>query len=183
MGNELVSKERLEKSQADGLKTEDVFTALMIKLGYTVKDVSVEVNKKEHIDKICINPDNKGEWSVDVKGIKDFSKCGFPDDTYNILEFNNGYGLEGWLYGKADYIAFETRKTFILVSRKTLLEYATNTSIISPLVINNNKNYPNPTICDAYHKIFMREMFKKFDRITVVLNTELEDLAEIIFKK
>ena len=40
------------------------------------------------------------------------------------VEFNNVNGNDGWLYGEADYIAFERQNNFTLVNRKELVKIA-----------------------------------------------------------
>lgn len=54
-------------------------------------------------------------------------------DNWTWVEFwsrrprGSNPGREGWIYGKAHFIAFETTKSFIIVSSKTLLRFL-NTS-------------------------------------------------------
>jgi len=61
---------------------------------------------------------------VDVKGFKKTSRS---DSRYNHsetwVEFKNVRGADGWLKGKADYIAFEHKKCFLIVARKDLLNW------------------------------------------------------------
>jgi hypothetical protein len=45
-------------------------------------------------------------------------------DTWIWVEFNNVNGNDGWLYGEADYIAFERRNNFTLVNRLDLVKIA-----------------------------------------------------------
>ena len=44
-------------------------------------------------------------------------------DNWMWLEFKKNFGQEGWLYGKANFIAFETRESFVIASRKKLLQW------------------------------------------------------------
>lgn len=61
---------------------------------------------------------------VDVKGVKRVNRQGKKDDRFHWLEFKNVRGNKGWLYGKADIIAFECNDYWILVDRLTLVDWA-----------------------------------------------------------
>lgn len=59
--------------------------------------------------------------SIDVKARKRVSrKDDDVQDQFVWLEFKNVQGKFGWLYGKADWIAFERLKDFVLVKRSEL---------------------------------------------------------------
>ncbi|MAG59318.1 hypothetical protein CMO96_00820 [Candidatus Woesebacteria bacterium] len=53
---------------------------------------------------------------------KQFSPSKYADN-WMWLEFKKSFRQEGWLYGKANFIAFETRESFVIVSRKKLLQF------------------------------------------------------------
>ena len=64
------------------------------------------------------------KFSVDVKSRKKASRSDTSfDDVWNWIEFKNVKGNPGWLYGEADYIAFEREKDFILASREELKNF------------------------------------------------------------
>lgn len=44
-------------------------------------------------------------------------------DRWTWLEFKNGKGDDGWIYGPAHFIAFERSMDYIIISRKALLNY------------------------------------------------------------
>lgn len=184
------TQERIKKCAENGAHSEDKFAEVLTHFGYQVFDATEEENIKDHIDKYFITPEaiywgSFQQHSVDIKGIKDFNKCDNLSKylSYNILEYTNVNGDKGWLYGKADYIAFETEYSFILVVRSELLKFALDTSIISPLRIDKDpEHYPNPSICDAFHKMYRRK--DALDIITVVSNEELKQLnGSVIFSK
>jgi len=81
-----------------------------------------EATKKENIyDHIDLTVDG---MTVDVKGMKKLNR----DDAdvnpdIHWIEFQNVRGDKGWVYGKADYIAFETPDGFIMIDRISLLEW------------------------------------------------------------
>ena len=65
-----------------------------------------------------------GDVKYDVKGMKKFRRSDpTPTDRIHYVELKNVNGKSGWLYGKADYIAFETRAYWVIVSRQMLQEF------------------------------------------------------------
>ena len=63
--------------------------------------------------------------SIDVKARKRITrKDDEVQDDLVWLEFKNVQGKEGWLYGNADWIAFERLEDFVLVKRIDLVELA-----------------------------------------------------------
>ena len=62
---------------------------------------------------------------IDVKGVKKNSRNDTEyDDTIHWLELKNVGGEPGWLYGKAEYIAFRTFTKIVFVKRDKLLSFA-----------------------------------------------------------
>lgn len=60
----------------------------------------------------------------DVKGMKKYRRSDDkPTDRLHWIELRNVNGKSGWLYGDADIIAFETRKWWLLVERKDLVQF------------------------------------------------------------
>ena len=57
----------------------------------------------------------------DVKKIRSVDEHG--ESNYHWVEIYNVNGQTGWLYGKADYVAFETKKFWLVVPIKTLQEF------------------------------------------------------------
>jgi hypothetical protein len=57
----------------------------------------------------------------DVKKIRSVDE--FGESNYHWVEIYNVNGEAGWLYGKADYVAFETKKFWVVVPIKQLQEY------------------------------------------------------------
>ena len=109
---------RQNKDFKSGWKVEVVFTKLMMKLGYKKPIVATkDQDIFEHWDRKFIGKNGK-EIFIDIKSIK------FNDENYNLIEFRNNRGNDGWIFGKADYIAFETNNSFLVVDRIKLKEYA-----------------------------------------------------------
>jgi len=65
-----------------------------------------------------------GNITVDVKGIKRVNmKDAEADPKIHWVEFQNVNGHKGWMYGKADYIAFELVEEFLLIKREDLYNF------------------------------------------------------------
>ena len=62
---------------------------------------------------------------IDVKGLKRINRRDLQQQSdWICIEFQGITGYPGWLYGKADIIAFETEEGFILINREVLVKYA-----------------------------------------------------------
>tara|TARA_B100000085_G_C18485477_1_gene489062 strand:- start:472 stop:1059 length:588 start_codon:yes stop_codon:yes gene_type:complete len=106
---------RKEASQKLGDDSENNFFVISDYKGYTPIRANRSQNKYEHWDiRILV----KGKWTlIDVKAKKDNRW----DITY--LEIIGIIGKDGWLLGKADYIAFQQDGYFIYFKRKDLLNW------------------------------------------------------------
>jgi hypothetical protein len=87
----------------------------------------VEATKKqdmeEHWDLKFIKPDKK-EAKFDVKGLKKNNRSdNYFDDSIHWIELMNVNGNVGWLYGMADYFAFETSFDWVVVKKSTLQSF------------------------------------------------------------
>lgn len=101
------------------------------------------VSRNWSVEKASKHQDMHEHWDfkvrdslIDVKGLKKTSRS---DSFFNHdeiwIELQNVRGNKGWLRGKADYIAFEHSKHFLIVSRQDLLDWCkskiTNRSFVS----------------------------------------------------
>ena len=136
----------LEKQQ--GQRAETCFKGLAERRGYTVIQTSPASNMREHIDFILAMDDAPDKIAIDVKARKKVSRSSNEYDDENVwIEFNNVRGDPGWLYGKADMIAFERAWDFVLVDRESLREYCEAT--VSPVLVKST--------AEAIYKSFQRE--------------------------
>lgn len=102
-----------EKSYEYGAMAEKRFAALLSHPIEATKDQNIF----EHWDVA------NGDVKYDVKAMKKFRRSDeYPTDRIHYVELKNVHGKKGWLYGLADYIAFETRSYWALVSRQKLQE-------------------------------------------------------------
>src|SRR5574338_496306 len=87
-------------------ETDEGVVALMESKGWKVQNATQDQNMKEHFDYII----SKGEISlkVEVKAEKRLSsKDESTQSEFIWIEILNVQGNNGWIHGKADYIAFQ----------------------------------------------------------------------------
>jgi hypothetical protein len=97
------------------VKNESEFKRACESIGYECIKTSEQVAKLQHVDFYVKRPE--GLTSVYVK------RNNTPKKIF--VELKNVDGIEGWLYRKADYIAFDIPNAngFIVVKRTELLNY------------------------------------------------------------
>ena len=106
----------------DGKRAHQEFSSLAQTKGFIVTDAPLYVDMRNHIDLYLKKKDKV--FSVDVKAMKKINRYdSAAQDKLVYVEFKNVRGDRGWLYGDADLIAFETKETFEIVSRKNLVNY------------------------------------------------------------
>lgn len=121
-------------------------------------------DKKEHWDILV-------QYKIDVKGLKKIRRSDAEsNENIHWVEIKNVEGLSGWLYGEADYFAFETFDYFIIVEKNKLQKL---------IAEKTTKTYTeNPTL----YFLYKRESRK--DVLTLVKTIDLIYISdEIICKK
>lgn len=108
---------------------------------------------------------------IDVKGLKGKNKQQ-KDESIHWIEIKNVQGRKGWLYGEADYFAFETNHYMILVSKTKLQEFVEKFDIENPQEKTKNPEFYVP---------YTRKGRK--DVIVLVTSLDLCYLADGILKK
>jgi hypothetical protein len=93
-----------------------------------------------------------------------------PTDRLHWIELRNVNGKNGWLYGEADVIAFETRAYWIVVKRRTLMPFIEG-------MTENSEQSLKPTV----YKLYQRNGRK--DLMTVVPTVDLLAISEATIKK
>lgn len=118
--NEYTNQFSLDKGQS----AEDVFCALAKAKGYSVTLANPHQERIEHWD--CLLTKDGKSLKVEIKSKKNFGilRNGQMIRDYLLVEFAGISGERGWLYGKADLIAYEQEKSFLLVGREYLLSVA-----------------------------------------------------------
>tara|TARA_R110000824_G_scaffold49606_2_gene139258 strand:- start:935 stop:1444 length:510 start_codon:yes stop_codon:yes gene_type:complete len=111
----------------EGNNGEKRFRDIVESFGLTAREATFKENVHDHID-FFVKGESKNlsdfGFSVDVKARKRTSRGSDEyDDEYTWIEFKNVQGKRGWLYGKADKIAFEIEAGFLMVDRGELAKW------------------------------------------------------------
>ena len=124
---------------ASGMAAESSFELAALANQMSVRKATRQENFT-HID-YFIQLNGAKENSVDVKARKKIKRS--DDDVNNDhvwIEFKNVQGKRGWIYGKADLIAFEREDSFLLVDRKLLARLCEKLVDLSQ--VNTNLAFP-----------------------------------------
>jgi hypothetical protein len=82
------------------------------------------VNFADKFSDIYEHWDIKIETKIDVKSIKKESREDLSyNENFHWVEIQNVNGEHGWLYGKADYFAFETEDYWLIVEKEKLQNF------------------------------------------------------------
>jgi len=133
------------------------FKEIAEKLGNQVTKSSFR-EQINHIDFHILN--QKGEkYTVDVKSRKKIKrKDNNVDDEVIWIEFKNVQGKNGWVYGAANFIAFEREDSFLIVSRPALAKLCEK--IVDLKQINVNVKYPLYTGYQRYGRNDLLSLIK-----------------------
>lgn len=146
-----------------------VMDAVKHTLGGDVMRSTKDEDINQHID-FWWNSPKRGWIGIDVKGISKSKRSDVSfDDSIHWLELQNVQGKDGWLKGKAEYIAFKTSSKIIFVKRDRLLSFALE-SIKDKEVV-----YDTPSECYVPYK---RKKWGRDDLALKALNSDLEKLAD-----
>jgi hypothetical protein len=149
-----------------GHKAEDVFATIAARKGWKVTIASNYANINDHWDVLI----EKGaeRYRVDVKGMKRLSRHDSnAQDEWMWIELHGVREHDrGWLYdGKAELVAFEKKRSFVVVRRDGLIKLVEQLVDLSTTVHSARA---------ARYKVYSRP--GRPDRITMV---EMEKLASI----
>lgn len=158
--NALVHKENMEL----GLKTESLFEEVAKKENFIVRKSSLSEDRHKHID-FFLEQDHF-KYSVDVKARKKTTRGDVKvNDEWTWIEFKNVLGRKGWLYGEADYIAFERADDFLMVNRENLVKFCEDKVDLKTMV---SKPYL------AEYKVYQRQ-----GRKDLITRVRMDDLANL----
>lgn len=121
---------------------------------YKIKKASKQEDIKDHFDYRFSK--NGKELKIEVKAMKRVSRSqDNGQEEWIWVEFKNVQGNLGWIYGKADYVAFELKDSFIFVDRKDLVKLSEEICDLTDIVRNpfeaqrkgyHRKNRPNELV-------------------------------------
>ena len=150
-----------------GEQAENVFVLLAVRLGWKVLASTQRENIDEHWDYLIEKED--AAFKVEVKSKKRITRGN--KGTQHELTWVELHGVRpkdpGWLFGRADLIAFEKQNSFILVKKADLL------AIVNKKV-NLVAKVSEPA--DAVYKIYRRAGRK--DKLTLL---PMDDIQAIKF--
>lgn len=183
-------------SQLEGKLTELLFIKEARSRSYLVEQSSSYDNKMKHIDVILINgppkvkykePKNMEEllnWApiwpeyktIDIKNAKRINRNDTNTADYLlILEYKNIGGNDGWLFGKADALAFKVHDSFYIMDREDLVELACG---IVPTT--STVHRPPDTRASFSYKekaLTQHELYGRFERKDAMAFIKLNDVV------
>ena len=160
------SRNRFDKKDSFelGEHAEQNFILLAVKLGWKISASSKAENIDDHWDYLVEKEDK--QFKVEVKSAKRVDRRDLDAQLdYVWVEFQNVRGKVGWLFGKADIIAFEKESTFIFVKRLDLLALV-NKKVDLVAKVRDPK--------DALYKIYRRDGRK--DKLTLLPINDIEEI-------
>ena len=151
------------KTLTEGMDAEEKFKLLAESKGYTVYKTRKNVDRLGKYDFFIEK--NNTRYKIEVKGRKKSKRQHLEFMTDEIwVEFQNGDGYPGWLYGQSDFIAQRTEEgTFLLIKREYLKDLSEKLIDRSTFVNNANQ---------ALHKAYKR--FQRNDIIGKLLLSDLD---------
>ena len=114
-----------EQSIVEGQESEEKFSQLAKLRGFLVEPAT-GMEQIDHVDFHLTSEEEDGTMTamVDVKARKRINRNDSEfNDEWLWIEFKNVSGKLGWIHGVADFIAFETKDSFILSYRKELCDW------------------------------------------------------------
>lgn len=153
-----------------GVDAEVKFEKIAVQRGWKFIPATVDEDRKEHWD--CTISNGINQYKVDVKAMKRLYRYDKePQDEWLWIELKGwGYNNDGWLYGKADIIAFEMSYGFLLVKRKDIKKVVLNKVDLTARVTNS---------IDAKYKTYKRHTG---DLSTLIQAKDLEEVEHIKWK-
>lgn len=107
-------------------KFKSAFIDLAKSKGYKIIKPSYS-ERKNNID-LKLEGQTKGKPTTVTVDIK--KKNSKNANTWVYIEYADSKGGEGWIYGAAQFIVFETGSSFIFVPRKNLLNWLSSSQIV-----------------------------------------------------
>lgn len=146
-----------------GERAETLFILMAVKSGWKISASNKDQNIDEHWD-FLIEKDGQS-FRVEVKSRKRISRS--EDKLQAELTWIELHGVRpkdpGWLFGKADLIAFEKERSFLFVQKKDLL-------VVVNKKVNLVAKVKDPK--DAVYKVYSREGRK--DKLTLLPMPDIE---------
>jgi hypothetical protein len=155
-----------------GQKAESLFAKSAIKHGWVIEPAPEDSNKNEHFDYMMSKEGRS--LNVEVKSLKRMGRRDSDVQDEHIWIELHGVRKEdqGWLYGKADLIAFELKNSFRIVRRTDLLD------LVEKLV-DFNATVEKST--EALYKLYSRP--GRSDSLTIIKANDLLKITSLEWTK
>lgn len=160
------------QNQKSGELAENIFESLAKKRGLKIKQAT-KSQQFSHIDFILTDKKDQNHF-FDVKARKKTSRTSsnYSDDLVWI-EFKNVSGNNGWIYGSADFIAFERDSDFVITPRKLLAD-------LCERIVNRTKKVEKSS--EALYSLYTRKDRK--DELSMIkMEDILNNIKVSIWKK
>jgi hypothetical protein len=149
-----------------GERAENLFILLAVRMGWKVSISTQHENIHEHWDYFIEREPES--YRVEVKSEKRLMRNeDIPQQNFIWVELKNVRGELGWLFGRADLIAFERGRTFLIIRTNDLKKLVKEKVDLKSIVKNPN---------EALYKIYQRKDRK--DKLTLL---PMKDIEEIKF--
>ena len=146
------------RTTAMGVAAERYFYDICRGRRYAVRPATSYENRVEHFDF-----EVQG-MRIEVKAMKAPRRGMRPDPNIIYVELRNVDGGRGWLYGSADYIAFEQRGGFLMVQRRELVRLAEHMAV----------RCRKARVSGVYHTLYSRA-----NRADLVLVLHIDDVLRM----
>ena len=153
-------------NEPKGIKAEFEFDKFAKELGLLPVKSSRHEDMFHHIDYwITIG---EARFSVDVKAFKRSTQNGKI-----LIELLNVRGEYGWLYGKSDFIAFQTEDDWLMVERKKL-----------ETMVNDKMGISKPSELKHSNKSSFKDCmsplwYRRYQRLDAITNINIKDVLSI----
>lgn len=175
-----INETRKAESTVKGIKGEAKFYRILEKkrLAGEIKDIRKATESEDRYDKADFFvtfyddvPASSRVGEMVIYQVK--SEC--KDGDFIWAEWKNIGGGIGWLYGRADYIAFEVGPLFYIVSRRRLLQYVERVVFRNEVVFNKSEA--------TFWNIYQRKDWDRKDEITKVSLYAIQKICSEIWEE
>ena len=174
-----ISKNRYDATGENlnrGISAEERFKRAAINRGYIVSKSDPPSDRDDHWDYLIESADES--LRVEVKAIKKVRRSDpAPQDEWVWIEIKGVRRDDpGWLHGKADIMAFETKRSFLLVDREELVKFVNNNTDKSCQVFRPEDAMQKTD--DGLYKVYCRRRQAQPDMMVLIETEQLRKLSK-----
>jgi len=153
-----------DTSRQLGQNAEDLFYNYFRTNNIRIRVATTTENRKRHYDFVVFEKSLDRFIKVEVKAIKARKRGLPPDPSIVYLEVNDIEGYPGWIYGEADYVAFQTPNGFVMVNRLGLVDKVKHFFDKLPYVTQSGLDYT---------------LYGRFNRMDLVMVLPFDEILSI----